>query len=74
MEAYNFSEATTAVYAFWQYEVCDVFIELMKVRRSTSLSVCPDYLCRSAETSFSKSDDTSACRSKQCAAVNVSRI
>lgn len=22
MEAYNFSEATTAVYAFWQYGVC----------------------------------------------------
>jgi len=30
MEVYNFSDATTAVYAFWQYEVCDVFIELMK--------------------------------------------
>eukprot|EP00192_Tetraselmis_astigmatica_P024574 CAMPEP_0117679300 /NCGR_PEP_ID=MMETSP0804-20121206/17744_1 /TAXON_ID=1074897 /ORGANISM="Tetraselmis astigmatica, Strain CCMP880" /LENGTH=940 /DNA_ID=CAMNT_0005488719 /DNA_START=78 /DNA_END=2900 /DNA_ORIENTATION=- len=30
MEAYDFSGATTAVYAFWQYEVCDVFIELMK--------------------------------------------
>lgn len=30
MEAYDFSAATTALYAFWQYELCDVFIELMK--------------------------------------------
>ncbi|EFN58150.1 hypothetical protein CHLNCDRAFT_141931 [Chlorella variabilis] len=30
MEAYEFSIATSAVYNFWQYELCDVFIELMK--------------------------------------------
>uniref|UniRef100_A0A061RC03 Valine--tRNA ligase, mitochondrial n=1 Tax=Tetraselmis sp. GSL018 TaxID=582737 RepID=A0A061RC03_9CHLO len=30
MEGYDFSGATTAIYSFWQYEVCDVFIELMK--------------------------------------------
>lgn len=30
MEAYEFSAATSAVYSFWQYELCDVFIELMK--------------------------------------------
>ena len=30
MEVYDFSNATTGVYAFWQYDVCDVFIELMK--------------------------------------------
>jgi valyl-tRNA synthetase len=30
MYAYDFYSATTAVYAFWQYELCDVFIELAK--------------------------------------------
>ena len=30
MEAYDFSGATTATYAWWQYDLCDVFIELMK--------------------------------------------
>lgn len=30
MTAYDFSEATTAVYDFWQYKVCDVFIEAIK--------------------------------------------
>ncbi|GIL56694.1 hypothetical protein Vafri_11999 [Volvox africanus] len=30
MEAYDFSTATQRVYAFWQNEVCDVFIEIMK--------------------------------------------
>jgi valyl-tRNA synthetase len=30
MEVYDFANATTGVYAFWQYDVCDVFIELMK--------------------------------------------
>ncbi len=27
---YDFSTATTAVYSFWQYELCDVYIELVK--------------------------------------------
>lgn len=30
MEAYEFGAATQAVYSFWQYDLCDVFIELMK--------------------------------------------
>ena len=30
MEKYDFAGATTAVYAFWQYELCDVYIELVK--------------------------------------------
>jgi valyl-tRNA synthetase len=30
MEAYDFSTATQTAYAWWQYELCDVFIELMK--------------------------------------------
>jgi len=30
LEKYDFSAATTAIYAFWQYDLCDVFIELMK--------------------------------------------
>ena len=30
MEAYDFNASTTGVYAFWQYDLCDVFIELMK--------------------------------------------
>eukprot|EP00898_Chlorokybus_atmophyticus_P007302 jgi/Chlat1/7573/Chrsp63S07062 len=29
-EAYEFANVTTSVYAFWQYELCDVYIELMK--------------------------------------------
>ena len=27
---YEFSSATSAIYSFWQYELCDVFIELVK--------------------------------------------
>ena len=30
LEKFDFAQATTAVYAFWQYDLCDVFIELMK--------------------------------------------
>jgi valyl-tRNA synthetase len=30
MFAYDFSSATSAIYGFWQYELCDVFIELAK--------------------------------------------
>jgi valyl-tRNA synthetase len=30
MEAYDFSTTTQQLYAWWQYELCDVFIELMK--------------------------------------------
>lgn len=30
MEAYEFANATQRVYSFWQYELCDVYIELMK--------------------------------------------
>jgi valyl-tRNA synthetase len=30
METYDFAAATAAIYGFWQYETCDVFIELMK--------------------------------------------
>lgn len=30
MEGYDFSVATQRVYSFWQYDLCDVFIELMK--------------------------------------------
>jgi valyl-tRNA synthetase len=30
MEAYDFSTATSRIYSFWLYELCDVFIELMK--------------------------------------------
>ncbi len=30
MYAYDFATATTSIYAFWQYELCDVFIELAK--------------------------------------------
>mmetsp|Transcript_17760 Transcript_17760/g.29851 ORF Transcript_17760/g.29851 Transcript_17760/m.29851 type:complete len:1373 (-) Transcript_17760:276-4394(-) len=30
MDKYDFATSTTAVYAFWQYDLCDVFIELMK--------------------------------------------
>lgn len=30
MEAYDFNNATNSVYAFWQYELCDVFIEIIK--------------------------------------------
>lgn len=30
MDVYDFNGATTAVYSFWQYELCDWFIEVMK--------------------------------------------
>jgi valyl-tRNA synthetase len=30
MEGYDFATATQRAYSWWQYEVCDVFIELMK--------------------------------------------
>jgi len=30
MDEYQFSPATTAIYSFWQYDLCDVFIELVK--------------------------------------------
>ncbi|KAH9329698.1 hypothetical protein KI387_001806 [Taxus chinensis] len=30
MEAYEFSDATSAVYSWWQYQLCDVFIEIIK--------------------------------------------
>ena len=30
MYAYDFATATSAAYSFWQYELCDVFIELAK--------------------------------------------
>lgn len=29
-ETYAFSAATDALYSFWQYKLCDVFIELTK--------------------------------------------
>lgn len=30
LESYEFSDAATAVYAWWQYQLCDVFIEAIK--------------------------------------------
>ncbi|CAM8937461.1 unnamed protein product [Rhodiola kirilowii] len=30
LEAYEFSDATTAVYSWWQYQLCDVYIEAIK--------------------------------------------
>lgn len=30
MYSYDFATATTSIYAFWQYELCDIFIELAK--------------------------------------------
>mmetsp|Transcript_29964 Transcript_29964/g.66340 ORF Transcript_29964/g.66340 Transcript_29964/m.66340 type:complete len:1040 (+) Transcript_29964:120-3239(+) len=30
LEEYDFATATQRLYAFWQYDLCDVFIELMK--------------------------------------------
>lgn len=30
MKVYDFATATSAIYSFWQYELCDVFIELAK--------------------------------------------
>jgi valyl-tRNA synthetase len=29
-DAYDFSTTTTAIYSYWQYDVCDTFIELIK--------------------------------------------
>ncbi|KAK1302318.1 Valine--tRNA ligase [Acorus calamus] len=30
LEAYEFSDAATAVYSWWQFQLCDVFIEVIK--------------------------------------------
>jgi valyl-tRNA synthetase len=30
LEAYKLSDATSAIYSWWQYELCDVFIEAIK--------------------------------------------
>jgi valyl-tRNA synthetase len=30
LRRYEFSTATSAIYSFWQYELCDVYIELVK--------------------------------------------
>jgi valyl-tRNA synthetase len=30
LQVYEFSATAQAVYAFWQYDVCDTFIELVK--------------------------------------------
>ena len=30
LESFDFSQATTAVYSWWQYQLCDVFIEVIK--------------------------------------------
>ncbi|KAL2948777.1 hypothetical protein AAZX31_20G142400 [Glycine max] len=30
LESFEFSQATTAVYSWWQYQLCDVFIEVIK--------------------------------------------
>lgn len=30
MEAYDFAAAVTAIYRYWQYELCDVYIEVVK--------------------------------------------
>ncbi|XP_020102255.1 valine--tRNA ligase, mitochondrial 1-like [Ananas comosus] len=30
LESYKFSDATTAVYSWWQFQLCDVFIEAIK--------------------------------------------
>ena len=31
-ESYQFAEATTAVYSFWLYDLCDLYLELIKPR------------------------------------------
>jgi valyl-tRNA synthetase len=30
LKSYEFSDAATAVYAWWQYQLCDVYIETIK--------------------------------------------
>ncbi|TVU22234.1 hypothetical protein EJB05_31918 [Eragrostis curvula] len=30
LEAYKFSHATSAIYSWWQYQLCDVFLEVIK--------------------------------------------
>ena len=30
MDEYNFPQATTALYSFWLYELCDVYLEYLK--------------------------------------------
>lgn len=43
LDAYDFATTTQAIYAYWQYDVCDTFIELVKPAmrvRSTLLAFC----------------------------------
>ena len=37
-ESYNFPKATTALYNFWLYELCDVYLEYLKPLFQTSTS------------------------------------
>ena len=30
LDSYEFSEASSAVYSWWQYQLCDIFIEVIK--------------------------------------------
>eukprot|EP00775_Hariotina_reticulata_P010346 gene10346-10503_t len=52
MEAYDFSTATQQLYAWWQYELCDVFIELMKpvMARDEATDATRQALCAALDT------------------------
>merc|ERR1719387_3381216 len=41
-EAYQFADATTACHSFFQYELCDVYLELLKPRFYGELSTFPE--------------------------------
>ena len=45
MEANNFFEATNAVFAFWLYDFCDVYLEMVKPRMTTSVAKEVVYIC-----------------------------
>lgn len=38
LDSYEFSDATTAVYSWWQFQLCDVFIEVIKPFFSSNAS------------------------------------
>lgn len=60
MEVYDFATATQRAYSWWQYEVCDVFIELMK-----------PVMARDEAADAAAAADKAATRAALCAALDA---
>jgi valyl-tRNA synthetase len=60
MEVYDFATATQRAYSWWQYELCDVFIELMK-----------PVMARDEAADSAAAADKAATRAALCAALDA---